>query len=131
MVEALSSRSKQKGTRFETEVARYLGVERRTLGGSRDRGDLNIPGWVVELKNEARINLAGYMAEVEVERQNAKATYGAAVVKRRGKGPAEAYVVMPLREFKVLAEWTSWRPAETANMAAGTPPTSPNPQNRL
>ena len=102
----MTNRSKQKGTRFETEIAAYLGVERRTLGGSKDRGDLAIsPNWVAECKNERQIDLAGYMAEVETERLNAKARYGAAIVKRRNKGPAEAYVVMPLRTFRLVAGW--------------------------
>jgi hypothetical protein len=95
--------SKQKGTRFETEIADYLGVERRTLGGSKDKGDLAISGWVAELKNEKSIDLAGYMTELEVERQNAKVPFGVAIVKRKGKGPAESYAVMPLRLFRMLA----------------------------
>lgn len=99
----MANPSKQKGTRFETEVAEYLGVERATLKGSKDRGDLLIAGWAVECKNERLIRLADYMAEVEVERHNAKAIFGCAVVKRRGKGPAKAYVIMELDQFRLLA----------------------------
>lgn len=98
-----SSPSKRKGTRFEVEVAEYLGVERATLRGSKDRGDLLIAGWAVECKNERLIRLADYMSEAEVERKNARAMFGCAVVKRRGKGPAKAYVVMELDQFRHLA----------------------------
>lgn len=113
----MTNPSKQKGTRFETEVAEYLGVERRTLHGNKDEGDLIIPGWAVECKNEKQINLAQYMKEVEAERTNAKAMFGCAVVKRRGKGAADAYVVMPLHLFKMLA---AWEPNLTATVTSAS-----------
>jgi predicted transcriptional regulator len=96
----VSNPSKQKGTRFETEVAEYLGVERRTLGGSKDRGDLAIVNWALELKATREIDLASAIDEARVEAKNAKAPYFAAIVKRRRKGVSEAYFVMTLAEAR-------------------------------
>jgi Holliday junction resolvase len=102
----MSNPSKQKGTRFESEVVAYLvehgfpAVERRALHGNTDKGDLTgIAGWTFELKSEARIDLAGYMAEAQAEAANAGTEHYAAIVKRRGKGAAHAYAVMPLERL--------------------------------
>jgi hypothetical protein len=103
------SASRAKGTRFESEVVAYLQAngfpyaERRALGGSRDRGDVaGIPGVVLECKNEKAISLATYVKEAATAAGHAKAPTYAAVVKRRGKGPADAYVVMPLSILAAL-----------------------------
>lgn len=108
----MSHPSKIKGTRFESEVVAYLNgngyplAERRSLKGTLDKGDIvnGPPSFTLELKNEARLNLAGYMAEAEAEAANAGTPYFAAVVKRRGKGAAKAYVVMPLDQFVELTQ---------------------------
>jgi hypothetical protein len=99
----MSSKSKIRGTRWESQVRDYLvaagfvGVERRALDGNKDRGDLlGIPLWTLEAKDEARITLAGYMDEARAEAKNAGTPYFAAIVKRRRKGTGEAYAVMPL-----------------------------------
>ena len=53
------TKNKQRGTAFETAVARFLQektkywVERRALAGSLDKGDLiGIPDWCLELKDD-------------------------------------------------------------------------------
>lgn len=109
------SKSRAVGTRFESEVRDYFNeggffcVERRALNGALDKGDLSgIPAWTLECKNERTITLAAYMQEVEVEKANARTPYGAAIVKRRNKGVADAYVVMPLYQFKVLLARGDW-----------------------
>ena len=73
------SRATQKGTMFETAVAAYmsdwLGVEvvRRARSGAKDRGDLHGLKTrdgrriVAELKNHARLDLAGWVQEAETE----------------------------------------------------------------
>jgi hypothetical protein len=100
------SKSKQKGSRWEREVADFLaltipGVDRRVLHGNHDHGDIaGIAGWVIECKSEARLNLAGAVDEATVEAHNAKVPWFAAVTKRRGKGPAHAYATVPL--FKLV-----------------------------
>lgn len=98
--------SKVKGTRFETEVVSYLNAhgfpyaERRALHGTDDRGDVaGLPSWVLECKAHASITLADFMDEVVVEKANAGAPFGAAIVKRRNKSVERAYVVIELRDF--------------------------------
>lgn len=100
------NRSKRAGTKFETEVVRYLAdhgfpyAERRALRGTRDCGDIaGIPGVVLECKATKELDLAGALDEAEVERVNAGAELGVAVVKRRRKATAGAYVVMSLAAF--------------------------------
>lgn len=105
----MTNPSKQRGTRFETEVVEFLkangfpDAERRALAGSLDKGDvMNVPDFTLECKNEATMRLAAYMAEAAAEAINAKTPFFAAIVKRRGKGARDAYVVMPLYEVVAL-----------------------------
>jgi hypothetical protein len=101
------SRSKDKGTRFETAVVRFLGrwfpaCERRALTGKHDKGDIaGVPGWTLELKNTASLDLAGALNEAKAEAANAGTRYYAAVFSRRMKPVEESYAVVPLW---VLAE---------------------------
>jgi hypothetical protein len=105
----MSNPSKQKGTLFETEVAQFLQstghplVERRTLSGKNDRGDLSgIPNWTLELKSTKELDLAGAVDEARVEAINAGTLWYASIHKRRRKSIGEAYVVMPLMLFTRL-----------------------------
>lgn len=96
------SRSKAKGTLWESAIVTYLrsnGVphaERRALAGTLDRGDIaGIPGVVIEAKSAARLDLAGWLAEAECERDNDHATHGIVWAKRTGKtSAADGYVLM-------------------------------------
>lgn len=96
------SRSKAKGTAWETTVCAYLRdqgwtqVERRALHGTSDRGDVaGIPGLVIEAKNEQRQALAAWVDEAEAERANDGAEFGVVWHHRRGKAsPAQGYVTM-------------------------------------
>lgn len=96
------NKSGEKGTRWASELVRYLktvGVpyaERRSLSGARDRGDISgIPGVVIEAKSVARHALAEWLEEARVERDNDKAAVGFVWFKRRGKASAaDGYVLM-------------------------------------
>jgi hypothetical protein len=96
------NRSKQRGTAWETMIVNYLQAngaqhaERRTLAGSKDRGDVaGIPGVVIEAKSAARLDLAGWVTEAEVEQANDKAKVAVVWIKRRGKtSPGKGYVVL-------------------------------------
>lgn len=99
----------RKGSAFETAVVSYFVAngfpycERRVKRGANDAGDIaGVPGFMGECKNEKRIDLAGYMKEVEVQKANAKAQVGAAIVKRRNHGVERSYVVMELKDFMEL-----------------------------
>ena len=108
------SRNKAKGTRAETAVVDYLRrcgwryAERRSLNGSKDRGDIaGIPGVVIEVKDHAAMSLAAWVDEAETERVNDAAYVGVVWHKRRGKAGAEDwYVTMSGAVFaELLAGW--------------------------
>jgi hypothetical protein len=115
------SAAKRKGTSFETAIVEYLktnGVpyaERRTLGGTKDRGDIaGIPGIIIEAKNCKTLDLAGWVTEAETERSNDGADYGAVWAKRRGKSSAgDGYVILTGEAFVRLlrdARYIDWCP---------------------
>ena len=86
--------AKAAGRVFELNVGRYIEartgrpVERRRLRGSKDAGDLagvktaDGRDVAIECKNTARIEIAKWIREVELERYNADAKIGAVVFKR-------------------------------------------------
>lgn len=88
-----------------------LPAERLHLAGKNDEGDLAVQDvgltYIVEAKNEQRIDLARYVTEAELEagnyararRLDRKDVMALAIVKRRGKGVEDAYVVTTVREF--------------------------------
>jgi hypothetical protein len=96
------SRSKGKGTAWETAICRFLAeegfphVERRALNGTADRGDIaGIPGLVLEAKNCKRMDLAGWVDEAAIEQANDGAEFSAVWHHRVGRAKAEAgYVTM-------------------------------------
>ena len=107
------SKSKQKGTAWETECVRYLQgytkheFMRLPLVGTKDVGDIrciDLPEFVFECKNrkDALSSLSQIMRETEQERVNAEAGFAAAIVKRRNFGTGGAYVVMELHNFAQL-----------------------------
>lgn len=102
-----------KGSQFERDVVGYLREHGfpnadRAYGAGRadDRGDIDgFPGIVWELKNHARIDLAGWIDELRHEQLNANAEYGVVVAKRRKHPVRRSYVVMELEQFvRFLAE---------------------------
>jgi hypothetical protein len=109
------NRSKQKGTSMERLVADGLAealnddrIDRAPLRGDGDRGDiagLRSPfGKVaVEVKNVKRMDLAGWVAEAEVERGNLDAIAGVVIHKARGKGRfVDQFVTMRVADFLAL-----------------------------
>ena len=106
------SKQKARGTAAETAVVRWLqcngypDVERRTLSGIHDKGDIaGLRSLVIEVKDHQRMELAGWVAEAERERVNAQATHCAVIHKRRGKGsPGDWYVTLSGDQYlKLLA----------------------------
>ncbi len=102
--------AKKAGTEAETAVVAYLKAngwewaERRAKNGNKDRGDIQgIPGVVIEVKNVAKLDLAGWVKEAETERANDGAWIGVVWHKRRGKSdPADWYVTMTGATFTEL-----------------------------
>lgn len=111
----MSNPSKQKGSSFEVSLLPALrsywpNAERLALQGSRDRGDFSGCGrFVIEAKNEKKVDLAGYLKEAQVEALNAGGAIGVAIIKRRGiTDPMRQYVLMDLATLlRIFQEdWT-------------------------
>jgi hypothetical protein len=63
----------------------FLKQKVRTLSGANDKGDISgIEDVCLEVKDHKKMNLAGWIKELEVERRNALATTGAVIHKKRG-----------------------------------------------
>lgn len=106
------SKAKQKGTAAETAVVNWLKskgrkyVERRSLHGTADRGDIaGIPEVVIEVKNHARMELSAWLAELDVEMKNDKAKFGVVVHKKKGTTDVgEWYATMPVSVWYAMLE---------------------------
>lgn len=108
----------KKGADFERLIADHLcekiddRIDRRVKTGSKDKGDvanLRHRGHriVMELKRVARLDLAGWVKEAQVEAENDDAAIGVVVHKRRGFARAgDQYVTMTLDDlvWLLLAE---------------------------
>ena len=122
----MSNPSKQRGSAFESGLVKYLrelghDAERLALRGARDEGDLILrrngietPAgligprrFVIEAKATARLDLAGWIAQAQVERDNYEqhrdlppgSVFYVVVHKRRQHGTGKAYVTLPLDEW--------------------------------
>lgn len=99
------SKSKQKGTAAETAVVNWLKkqgrdyVERRSLNGVNDRGDIaGIPAVVIEVKNHATMKLPEWLRELDVEIKNDNAETGVVIHKKKGTTDVgEWYATMPVK----------------------------------
>jgi hypothetical protein len=107
------SKAKQKGTLAETAVADYLkqtfpAVERRTLSGANDKGDIaGVPNCVVEVKNQRTYKIHEWMKETETERINAEADLAILVIKPNGVGVSKVnqwWAVVSLETITKLIE---------------------------
>lgn len=109
------SSARAAGARFERSVADWLAahvsewIDRRVKTGARDCGDLanvRVHGGrrvVVECKDTARLDLAGWAAEAEAERVNDGAVAGVVVHKRHGvSDPGRQWVTMTVADFAAL-----------------------------
>lgn len=94
-----------KGNQFAGRVAAYLGTERRTLNGSKDRGDLVLRTWVAEVKAPGRgqpLNLSTAMNEAAREADNAGVDQWCVITRRTGYPIDEAFVTIPLWMARAL-----------------------------
>jgi Holliday junction resolvase len=103
----MSTAAKRKGSKAELDVVKYLKengwkyADRRLAGSSNDKGDVSgVNGVVFEVKNQARMDLAGWVAELIEEVRNAQSDTGAVIHKRKGKSDVgEWYATMPMSMF--------------------------------
>jgi len=96
--------NKTKGSQYERDVVKWLRsygfpCAERAYGAGRhdDVGDIDgIDGVVIECKNEKRINIPGYLQELDDEMIHADAETGVVLVKKRGTtNVSESYAIMP------------------------------------
>lgn len=110
------STAKSKGRETENIFVEYLiehGVihaERRRLNGSFDQGDVTgWPGVVVEVKSGAKLDIAGWLAELKVEMLNAEAEMGFVAVRPKGKPNAKDwFALMPVDLLMQLMKEAGW-----------------------
>jgi Holliday junction resolvase len=116
----LSSYNKAKGSKFETDVMKYLRklghfAERLAKAGANDEGDIVtiIAGqtYILECKNRKSINLPQFWAEALTEADNYAKARGLpfsppafVVVKRRNASIEDAWVIT------TLEKWTEQMP---------------------
>ena len=106
----MSSASKRKGSAAERAVVEWLKAngypyaDRRLAGATLDKGDISgLPGVTIEIKNHAKLDLAGWIAELEIEMKNDGAWTGTVLHKRKGKGDVgEWYATMPAKVWLAL-----------------------------
>jgi hypothetical protein len=112
---AMSSYNKAKGTKFESDVMKYLRklghfAERLAKAGANDEGDLVtiIAGqtYILECKNRKSLDLPQFWAEAQAEAANYAKARGLVVeppafviVKRRQHGVEKAWVIQDLDQW--------------------------------
>ena len=111
----MSSYNKAKGSKFETDIMKYLRklghfAERLAKAGASDEGDIVtiIAGqtYILECKNRKKIDLPAFWDEAQVETKNYAKARGLSVeppafviVKRRNKGIEDAWVIQSLEKW--------------------------------
>lgn len=106
----MTSPQGRKGSQWERDVVAYLKSAgfphaERAYGAGRpdDVGDIDLGLPVVlECKNHGRLELAQWVDETEIERAQANAVFGVAVVKRRQRPAFDGYAVLPLWQLAAL-----------------------------
>lgn len=117
--------AKAAGARFETLIVGHLAahvddrIERRARNGSKDRGDVSgvrTPHGkrvVIEAKDCARVDLAGWYREAVVEMGNDDAVVAVVAHKRHGRGYAgDQWVTLTVDDLVALL--TGVRPQQEA-----------------
>jgi hypothetical protein len=110
--------AKDKGRWTENAAVAYLRswglvhAERRRLKGAADEGDITgWPGVVVEVKSGARLDIAGWLHELDAEMFNAHAISGFVMVRPKGKpDPADWFALLPMPLIMALYEAAGWLP---------------------
>jgi len=92
------ARNKAKGSEFERDVARFLGL-RRTWP-LLSQGDIHGPNFVLECKNVASFDLPAFCQQAQSAACRAGRPFWFVVIKRRRANVSESYVVTTLEIFR-------------------------------
>lgn len=109
------NKPKIKGTMAESAfckdpkvLERFPHVERRTLSGKYDQGDISgMVGLAVEIKSQKSYKFKEWLKETAVEKTNARADFGILVVKPNGVGldsVGEWFAVMTVSDMLDLLQ---------------------------
>lgn len=98
----MTNKNKIKGSQYERDIVKALqedgfpSVERMYGAGRQDdKGDIRgLEGWTIEAKNQAKIDLPTFLAELKTEMENAENDLGAVLIKKRNASTRDSYVVM-------------------------------------
>lgn len=75
------------------QVSGFPQADRLTLRGNKDRGDVGLcPGVIAEVKNDASMDISGWLRETETERGHARAVVGFLVIKPPGIGKTRVHM---------------------------------------
>lgn len=97
----MSNPAKARGSKWELDVSRFLGLERQYGAGRRcDTGDIaGDPIVCYECKAARKFDLAGWVEEARAEARNKNVPFGVVVVKSPGAPTQNGYVVMDLETW--------------------------------
>lgn len=111
----MANPAKSKGTRWETDLVRYLrdhgtAARRVAQSGQLDTGDIHgIEPFVGQAKAYRSVTdaLRDGVAGANAQAPRAGQPFGVAFVKRPGKGVAEGYAVMDVATFARVLGWVA------------------------
>jgi hypothetical protein len=106
----MTNKPKVKGTDWETELVNYLNEfpfpdeAERTGSADFGSGDIHLGEWVIEAKNEARIDLPGYLKQLkaEVARNEFEPLKSVVMVKNRRHSVGDGYALMSIKDYRDL-----------------------------
>ncbi len=104
----MSNPSKQKGTRFETEIANFLRASgfdtwRMAQTGHDDQGDIGgLRDFAIEARNRKRLELAKNVDDANDRARAKGCRYGVTIMKRVSRPIEDSYVCMDLATFNEL-----------------------------
>lgn len=106
----MANPSKAKGTDWETTIVNYLNdlgpllKAKRTGSENFGAGDIHVGDWTIEAKAEQKIDLPGYLKQLDrsTERSDRINFLSAVWVKNRRHSVEDAYVVMSGSNYRSL-----------------------------
>tara|TARA_R110000851_G_scaffold86815_1_gene188993 strand:+ start:1100 stop:1474 length:375 start_codon:yes stop_codon:yes gene_type:complete len=106
----MNNPSKEKGTRWESAVAKFLQskgfpVWRMAQTGAQDEGDLGgLPSWAFECRDRQKMDLSKNVRDANSRAIAKGALYGVTIMKKRNSAVGSAYVAMDLETFAEILE---------------------------
>tara|TARA_R110002096_G_scaffold195168_2_gene377796 strand:- start:1541 stop:1915 length:375 start_codon:yes stop_codon:yes gene_type:complete len=106
----MANPQKEKGTRWESAVAKFLQskgfpVWRMAQTGAQDEGDLGgLPSWAFECRDRQKMDLSKNVRDANSRAIAKGALYGVTIMKKRNSAVGSAYVAMDLETFAEILE---------------------------